>query len=250
MKTFAILLIAANCTAAHADDSAATIPYRAAVSSSAQLPEPDQIEIEMGAISSRTNELRRNGLPYQLTIPFSDEWGVMLGGDAYVSERNAGSRAHGTGDTHFTLKRAFLIDNATAFGLELSTKIPTAKDSIGSGKEDYALNGIFSQDFGDLHMDLNLISTRMGALIAGTSRMQTGWAAALSSPITEKWGALVEVSGARQNGVPSTAEVLTTMAYRLNKRMTFDFGVAKGLNKASPNWSVFTGIVMSVANPW
>lgn len=224
MKTFAILLITANCIAAHADDNAATIPYRAAVSSSAQLPEPDQIEIEMGAISSRTNELRRNGLPYQLTIPFSDEWGVMLGGEAYVSERNAGSRAHGTGDTHFTLKRTFLIDNATAFGLELSTKIPTAKDSIGSGKEDYALNGIFSQDFGDLHMDLNLISTRMGAL--------------------------VEVSGTRQNGAPSTAEVLTTMAYSLNKRMTFDFGVAKGLNKASPNWSVFTGVVMSVANPW
>lgn len=250
MKIFTYLLAAACCVPAFADDGAAVTPYRPSVSSPAQLPAPGQLELEMGGLHARTNDDRRGSLPYQLKLAFSDQWGVLLGGEGYVSSREDGSRASGFGDTSMTLKHAFLIDDATAFGLEFTSTIPTAKDSIGSGKADYTLNGIFSKDLGNIHMDMNLNATRIGAPGSGEGRMQTGISSSFSMPIAEKWGATAELSGTHQHGVPGTAQCLTALTYSPDKRMAIDFGVLRGLNHASPDWGLFAGIVVPIANLW
>ena len=235
-----------------ADDDAIT-PYRPSVSSPAQLPVPGQLELELGGLHSESGALRRDSLPYQFKLAFSAQWGVMVGGEAFVSlrDQSAGdSRVRGLGDTNVVLKRAFAVDDTTAFGLELGVKIPTARDVIGSGRPDIGLNGIFSRDLGSVHMDANLNFTHIGGAEAGTGAVQTGMSASFSHPLTEQVSVTGELSGVRRSGTASTAQVLLALAYSPTKRLTMDFGLARGLNPASPDLAVFAGLVIPVAKMW
>ncbi|MEG1116606.1 MAG: transporter, partial [Janthinobacterium sp.] len=156
------LLLLSLAPLAQAQDSDPVLPYRPSVASPAQLPVPGQLEFEAGGLLSKTDGTRRASLPYTFKLAFTPEWGVLLEGEGVVRARDdTGRRETGVGDTTVVLKRAFLLDSATALGLELGWKLPTAKDSIGSGKSDVSLNGIFSRDVGAVHMDVNLNATRL-----------------------------------------------------------------------------------------
>ena len=193
---------------------------------------------------------QRDSLPYTFKLAFSDEWGVLLGGEAAVAQPNDGGvRAHGIGDTALVLKRAWTLDSETAYGLELGTKLPTARDSIGSGKADYSLNSIYSKDYGQVHMDANFNLTRLGAVDTG-ARTQSGLSASFSIPVSERWGATGELSGTHRRGAGDTAQLLLAAAYSPSKRLVFDCGLAKGLNRASDDWSVFGGVVLPLARLW
>lgn len=251
IKPLAAILISTLSISAFADDETGVTPYRPSVSSPAQLPVAGQLELEYGGLFSKTDNTRRNSLPYLLKLAFNKEWGILLGGDAYVSQKDAsGVRARGLGDTTLVLKRAFLMDDTTAFGLELGAKIPTAKDSLGSGKADYSINSIFSKDIRKVHMDANLNLTRFGAIDTGTARMQTGLSSSFSIPVSEKWGATAELSGTHRNGAANTAQFLTAATFNASKQLTIDIGVARGLTSASPDWSFFTGVVMPITKLW
>ncbi|MES2160906.1 MAG: transporter [Pseudomonadota bacterium] len=234
-----------------AEDGPPITPYRPSVSSPAQLPAAGQLELELGGLSSKSDDGRRNSLPYALKLGFNEQWGIVLGGEAYVSAPDgSGGHARGIGDTLFVLKRAFVLDEGSALGLELGAKAPTARDSIGSGRADYSLNGIYSRDMGSVHMDANLNATRLGAYDAGSGRVQTGLSASFSSPVNEQWGVTGEWSGTRRSGAASTAQVLVALSYSPSKRLTVDVGAAHGLNSASPNWAFFSGVVLPLAQLW
>jgi hypothetical protein len=251
VTAFALMQAMPSAAQAGDDDEAAVTPYRPSVSTPAQLPAPGQLEFELGGLSSSSGVARRDSLPYTFKLAFSDEWGILLGGEGFVSARDdGGQRTRGVGDTTVVLKRAFLIDSATAFGLELGAKIPTAKDTIGSGKSDTTVNGIFSRDIGRVHMDLNLNLTHLGLNDPGSGRYQSGAAAAFSTPVSERWGAIAEVSGTHQPGAAGTAQLLLAATYAPDKRLAIDIGVAKGLTAASQDWSVFSGLVVPLAKLW
>lgn len=251
LKLIAASLLTLLGSAAFAADEDGVTPYRPSVSSPAQLPLAGQLELELGSLVSKTGNARRDSLPYQFKLAFTPQWGVLIGGEAYVSARDElANRERGGGDTSVVLKRAFGIDDATAFGLEFGVKLATAKDSIGSGKTDYALNGIFSRDIGKLHMDANLNFTRLGAVEAGASRTQTGLSASFSQPLADQWGITAELSGTHRSGASDSAQLLAALAYSPNKRLSIDFGLAKGLTNASQDWSFFTGVVIPVAKLW
>ncbi|TFW30661.1 transporter [Duganella callida] len=245
-----MLLLAAVSAASHAQDDGVT-PYRPSVSSPAQLPTPGQLEFETGYLGSKADGDRRASLPYTFKLAFNEQWGVLLGGEGYVSERvDGGPRQRGVGDTTLVLKRAFVIDSATAFGLELGAKIPTAKDTIGSGHPDYTLNGIYSQDLGAVHMDANLNVTRLGGAQPDSGRAQTGWATSFSVPTGERWGLIGELSGTHVRQQPNTAQLLLAATYSVNKNLVIDFGAARGLTSASQDWSLFSGVVLPLAKLW
>ena len=225
--------------------------YRPTVSNPATLPTPGQLELEFGGLHVKTGGARDDSLPYLFKLAFTPEWGILLGGDAYLWSRDEqGNRIHGAGDTTVILKRAFLINDTTAYGIELGAKLPTANASLGSGKTDFSLNGILSQDFGAVHMDANLGATRLGAPDSGTGRMQTGLSSSFSLPLSSDWTGMAELSGVRQSGAPTTAQLLAAISYSPGKRYAIDVGVARGLNGASQDWSFFTGFVIPVARLW
>lgn len=236
---------------AAAADAPVVNAYRPSVSNPATLPTPGQLELEFGGLHVKTGGARDDSLPYLLKLGFSAEWGILVGGAAHQWSRDEqGNRTSGLGDTNVTAKRAFVINDATAYGLELSAKLPTAKVPLGSGKTDFTLNGIVSQDFGKLHLDANLGATRLGAHDSGTGRMQTSLSSSFSVPLSSDWTGTAEVSGVRQTGVPTTAQLLAAVSYSPDKRYAVDVGVARGLNGASQDWSFFTGLVIPVAKLW
>ena len=251
-KALLPVAMAALAAPLHAQEGPPVTPYRPSVSSPAQLPAPGQLELELGGLSAKPEDGRRNSLPYTFKLAFNEQWGVLIGGEAYVSAPgdDGGARRRGFGDATFELKRAFVVDDGTAFGLELSVKAPTARDGIGSGNSDYIVNGIYSQDIGAVHMDANLNATRLGGDQAGSGRVQHGWSASFSTPVSDKWGLTTEASGTQRSGETNTAQLLLAATYSPTKRLTIDWGVAKGLNSASPGWSLFSGVVLPLAKLW
>jgi hypothetical protein len=248
-------LLLAACAAAlpvatHAADDLNVLPYRPSVSTPAQLPVPGQLEFELGGLSSGEPDGHRASLPYTFKLAFNRDWGVLVEGDAFVSAHTENGRVRGIGDTSLVLKRAFIVDDATAFGLELAARLPTARDGIGSGKTDWTANAIYSQDFGKLHLDLNLNETRLGAPDPGASRMQAGASAAFSHEVGERWTATAEWSGTHNPGAPSTAQVLAALSYAPSKNLVVDVGFTHGLNPGSPRWSFFAGFVAPLARLW
>jgi hypothetical protein len=256
MKPFGIrlpfaLLLSCIGAGALAQEAGSVTPYRPSVSSPAQLPAVGQLEFEAGFLGARDDGGRRGSLPVLFKLAFSEQWGLLVGGDAYVSTRDdAGAHARGIGDTNVVLKRAFLVDSATAFGVELGAKLPTAKDSIDSGKADYTLNTIFSKDIGKVHMDANANVTRLGAWDPGTGHSQAGLSTSFSTPVAEQWGATAELSGTHHAGTANSGQVLLAAAYSPSKRATFDFGVAHGLHAPASSWSMFGGVVVPLAQLW
>lgn len=250
LAPLAALALAAGARAADLEDEAPITPYRPSVSSPAQLPVPGQLEFELGGLRMKSDDARRGSLPYLFKLAFDKEWGVLVGGDAYVWNRDDGGRSRGFGDTSVILKRAWIVDEASAFGMEFGIKAPTAKDGIGSGRTDYTVNTIYSRDLGPVHMDANFNVVRLGFAESGSSHTQLGASTSFSTALSERWGLTGEVSGTHRSGAENGVQVLTALTYSPSKRLTFDFGVARAFRPRPAATSVFAGVVMPLARFW
>lgn len=246
----ALTLLTGAADAAASDEFAPITPYRPSVSSPAQLPAPGQIELEFGGLRQRSDDARRSSLPYLFKLAFSPAWGLLIGGDARVWQRDASGRAQGLGDTSLVLKRAWIADQVSAFGVELGAKVPTANEPIGSGKADYSINTIYSRDFGPVHMDANLNALRLGLVDAGTSRTQWGASASFSGALTDHWGLTGELSGTHRAGADHSAQVLAALAYSPSKFLTVDIGIVRAPRPTPATTSLFAGIVFPLAKLW
>jgi hypothetical protein len=248
----ALATLALLAGAARADDGGpAVVPYRPSVSTPAQLSAPGYLELEAGGLRATGpgGGESRDTLPYTLKLAFTPDWGIRVGGDAWVRQADGSSAVtKGGGDTSVVLKRRFAIDDASAWGLELGRKFATAGAALGSGHPDTTLNAIWSSDFAPAwHTDLNVNETRLGVPAGQPREWQTGWAAAVSRSLTDAWGAGGEFSGTRQAGAASTAQFLVAASWNESPAAVFDFGVAHGLNDASPHVQVFAGVTVRLA---
>ena len=257
--TACVASLALTCTAAFADDAdggrPAAVPYRPSVSTPADLTSPGWLEAEVGGLflddrHPDADPPRRSSVPYSLKLAFDENWGVRIGGEAVVRQTDVdGVRTTGGGDTALVLKRRFALDDDHAFGLEFGVNAPTARRGLGtgSGKTDYAVNGIYSANYGAWHMDSNLVGTRLGADDADEGRWQTLGALAFSHPVTDRVSLTGEVSATRQSHAPSTAQVLGALAFTPRRDLVLDLGAAHSLNRATPTWQVFAGMTVVVA---
>ena len=233
------------------DESPSVVPYRPSVSTPAALSAPGWLEVESGFLHEHTaTGVRRESVPVTLKLAFTPDWGVRVASDAWVQRRDeSGERATGSGDTAIVVKRRFAIDDESAFGLEGGAVLPSSRHGlgIGSGKPDWALNAIYSADFGPWHTDVNAAATRIGANDAGTSRTQFLGAASLSRSLGEHWGVIGEVSGTGQHGADATRQLLVAASYNVSKQLVLDAGAARSLRSGAPVWSTFTGLTWLAA---
>ena len=234
--------------AAGADEPSVT-PYRPSVSTPAALSAPGWLEVETGVQRDHgAGSARSDGLSYTLKLAFTPDWGVRLGGDAWVRQTDeTGQRISGGGDTAVVLKRRFAVDDTQAFGLEVGATLPTGRNGIGSGKSDTSVNGIYSADFGAYHLDANLAATRFGLADPATSRVQGLWAAGVSRPVNERWSLTAELSGTHQRGATSTQQLLVAAGYSVSNRLALDVGAARSLRSGVPDWSAFAGLTWLAA---
>ena len=232
-----------------ADDEPTAVPYRPSVSTPATLSAPGWLEIEAGALHSHDGGgASRDSAPATLKLALGPDWGVRVGADAWVRQRDdAGLRRSGIGDTAVVLKRRFPVDDANAFGLEAAAVVPTARRGLGEGQASYGVNAIYSGDFGRWHTDVNAVATRAGNADADMSRWQWLGAASLSTSLDDRWGVVGELSGTNQRGVDSTRQLLVAASYTVSKRVVLDAGAARSLRAGAPAWSAFTGFTWTAA---
>jgi hypothetical protein len=235
-------LLLAALTAQANDDKPAATPYRPSVSTPAQLSAPGWLEVEGGVWRQLGSDARRDSLPWTAKLAFSDDWGIRVAGEAWVRQTDElGQTLSGNGLTAVVLKRRFAVDEQSAFGLEFGATLPTGHSGIVSDKTDTDINAIYSADLGDWHLDLNLIAIHLGAPDAGTSHLQTLWAAALSRPLNDALGLVGELSGTRQNGAGSAMQFLLGASYSVTKSLVLDAGVARRVSGGAPTWQAVAG---------
>lgn len=243
----ALALLTSSLAQADQEEPSAT-PFRPTVTSGANLSAPGWLELEFGGQRLGGNGAdQRNSWPFLLKYALNDRFALLLGGDAQVSVAPAQAPAfNGRGDTTLTLKyRAPDAVEGRSFGLEATVKLPTAPEGIGSGQRDYSLKGIFGIDLPNaLHLDTNLMATRLGGVAVDQGSYQWAWAAAISRQIGDAWTLAADISGTRQSGTPSTAQFLTAASYAVNRRLVVDGGFAVGLNNDTPKFTVFTGLTV------
>jgi hypothetical protein len=244
-----LLLLSVASTARADDDEPRTTPYRPSVSTPAALSAPGWLEIEAGWQHNHTDDSRRDSIPLSFKVAFDPDWGIRLGNEAWVRQRSDAGERSGFGDTSLVLKRRFGIDDDQAFGLEGSVTVPTGKNGIGfgSGKPDYAVNAIYSGDFGAWHTDLNLLAARLGQPDPGASRTLWLFAGSLSRQLDDRWAVVGEYADTRQSGAEDSRQLLLAASYNLSKRMTLDAGAARSVRRGDSTWSAFTGLTWLAA---
>lgn len=222
-------------------------PYRPTVSNPAALPEPGWLELDSGVVARYDKDgSRQNSLSYLAKFAITPDFGMLLGGDAFVSRIAADNkRISGFGDTSLLLKHRFgLGDTATAFGCEYGFKSPTAAQGLGSGRSDLILNGIYSDDFSGYELDVNLNVTRLGGALPNESANQYGWSGTVFRPIDAKWGLMAEVVGTTRKGMLPQNYWLVAASYEWSSRLVFDTGLSAGFNSASHRVAWFAGMSM------
>lgn len=241
-------------SSAHAEDgNPSATPYRPTVSNPADLSEPGWLEMEFGGQRIHGgSDKRRDSFPALAKLAFTQNWGILVGGELGVRRTDLGGVMHrGGGDTTFLVKhRIPTANDSAAWGIEAGCKFPTAKETIGSGKTDYILNGIYSADFSGNHLDLNIGATRLGAITDAQGLYQYSWASSLSRNLDEKWGMFGELSGSYQRATPPMSQFMAGLTYNYNRQVVFDIGAVSGIAKASQDWAVFAGITVLVAKLW
>ncbi len=239
--------------AAHAQIGTSPGVLRLGNTSAAQLTLPGQLVIDTANRSIPNGlDMGRNSQPYELSLAFNDQWGlVVLGETSTFAQDRTGLRASGFSNTGLVLKRAFALDGSSAFGLEVSSGSAGLKDSLNTPKAAWGVKSIYSTQLGRLHVDANVNLSRLALqppeLPAGPARFQTGMSAAFSVPISSRWNLTGEVAGAKRPGVENALQMTTGFSYTPTKRVTIDMGLARSLNTLSPEWSLFTGVVIPIS---
>jgi len=228
-----------------------TTPYRPTLSNPAQLPIPGYLEVEMGwqSLKDKATDDHRHSVPYLVKFAFTDRVGLLVGGEAVVvNDREIGSSVAGFGDLTPLLKLNFPLpsETASAFGLEVGAKLPTAPSTIGSQHTNYIATGIYSLSRGPLGVDLNLGYTRLGDAPSGTGKDRVFWAASAGYAITPRWGMGGEFAGTARQSVKPFAQFLAFTNYVVAPRVVADTGRAFGLNGASQEWTAFAGLTILV----
>lgn len=239
---FAASLLALWSAAVLADAPEVT-PYRPTVSNPAALSAPHLLEVEAGLAWQRGDAgARLFSVPYLFKYAFTENAGVLLGGDGYLNQKDAdGNRLTGIGDTAAEIKLRHEITESTAIGVETGVRFPTARTGLGAEKSDYIVNGIFSTAFGEFNVDVNLGYTRLGSVDANQGHGEMDWATALSGKIRGPWGWAAELSGAGQRGVRGSTQALGALSYQPSRLLVLDCGLSHDLNGYTNQTVLFAG---------
>ena len=249
-----LLFLTALATPLYAEETEPTVtPYRPTLSNPADLSEPGWLEMEMGVQRIQGgSDLRRDSVPILAKLAFSENWGILVGGELGISRTDMNNQIFsGNGDTTFLVKhRMPSATEGTAWGIEAGYKSPTAPDTLGSGKTDYIVNGIFSTVISENQLDLNFSATKLGVVADGEGEIQYGWAAALAHNLNDKWGVFGELSGVSRNATASQSQLMAGATYNWSKRVVFDAGASWGLTKTSQDWTAFAGLSVLLGKLW
>ncbi len=247
MRLHLLLFISLIPLIAHTEQLTVT-PYRPTVSNPAELSALRHLELEFGVQSNQPGqEVERNGLPFLLKYPFADQWGLMVGGEAWIKSRDQDGTISGFGNTSVQLKHYYPINPTLAVGFEAGVILPSARPSLGQGRTDYLANLIVSQDISELRIDVNAGITRHGYKEQDLDRFGYNWAIAASQIVTERWGIAGELSGILAKQQKPVSQFLASLNYLATPQLMLDFGGTVGLTSITDDYGAFAGFTWLIA---
>lgn len=246
-----VQLLAPATARAQADEArlAPVTAYRPGAADPAELPVPRFLEFELGFNHMRADDRSRvDGLEYLFKYAFNADMGVLVGGNGYVRHdpEAPGETREGIGDTEIAWKQRFGVREASAFGFILGLQFPTADEGLGEKGEVYSLTGIYSVDIGELRLDANLGGGVFEHAEPGVSRWETEASLAAGWDLAPELEIGFDLSGVARKGEPDTALLLASLAWSLHPRLVLDAGVSHGLGREAEDFTVFTGLSVSL----
>jgi hypothetical protein len=231
-----------------AEEAPAVVPYRPTVSTPADLPAPGYPELEAGYLRTHGGDsARRESLPLTFKLAWDSRWALLIGTDAWVGERDFdGVTTRSGGDTMLALKYKWPLREDVALGWQAGPTLATARMPIGSGKTDWTLTGIASANFGDIHVDANVGTVRVGAVDPSQGRVAANWSVAGSYPLDDRYTTAVEASGSAQRGNAAAASALAALSYNVNRALVVDVAASAGLSRHAPDWQLATGLTVQL----
>ncbi len=229
-------------------------PGRPTVTDVASLTQPGYLELEAGL-----SYLTGSGIDYQYGGSFLfkltdksalDEFRLSTNG--YIFQRaDGGDKAKGLSDTVLGFQRLLSSQGGHGFdtAIRLETKLPTAPDTIGTGKTDFNVLLLASKDFTDrFHADFNLGDAFLGRPENGKYTSQGFASAACSYKVSPTLALQTELYGFAGNSLNATnVGNGYAVAYSPRPDQVFDAYIGFGLSSGAPRYFVTFGYTCFLA---
>lgn len=220
LKMSAIAL-ALTCNFAAAQSGPEVTPYRPGAGSPAILSATGYFEVEGGYDFAKAGGVKVDALGLTLKYGLSDTIGLFIG-VPYLRVREGGQSERGLADSVAGLKWVNKLNAESAWGLQFTSTLPTAKSGFGSDNPSLGITAMYGVDFSGFHGDLNLGSRYAGDKTLGLSRNSFFYSAGISRAVGGGFGVGLEVSGTRQSGASTATAVLGALTYTVSRNLALD----------------------------
>jgi hypothetical protein len=218
---FSAIALASASALAQAQSGPEVTPYRPGAGSPAILSATGYFEIEGGYDFAKAGGVKVDALGLTLKYGVSDQVGVFFG-VPYLRARANGQSERGIADSVFGVKWVTKLNAENAWGLQLTTTVPTGKDGFRADNPSLGLTGLYGVDFSGFHADFNLGARFAGDKVPGLSRNSFFYSAGLSRALGDGWGVGAELSGTRQSGAGTGTTILGAVTYTVSKNLALD----------------------------
>ena len=157
----------------------------------------------------------------------------------------------GLSDISFSSKYRFLDEAegfpALALSFSIKTKSGSEDKGLGTGEIDYAINTILTKELNKIIGHLNLGYTYVGTPKGQSHDDVFSYSLALEYPFNDRLNIVGELSGETnfEGDFDDNPFVgLLGLNYAFSDIATFDFGVGWQISKASPDFTIVTGLTL------
>ena len=228
------------------DEGIVANPNRPTVSNPADITQYGVLELEYGIQADSSGKMFCGLLKFAAAKNLE----LRLDSDTYQSDSSLHESGFGDMDIGFQYRFLQQSKQRPSMSIALSSKIPTATDSLGSGKWDHQILWLASKDIGAYHADLNLDFEFLGRSDASGYDNVVAPALAISHSFKRNYVIAGEISGTtRQNHEePGTLSTLWAISYSVRPRFVIDSAVSFNLKGPGSNCTFLGGFTYSIAD--
>jgi hypothetical protein len=181
-----------------------------------------------------------------------EKWDIGIEVPYQFIEPAAGDNVNGICDIIFSTKYNILNAaedfSALALAFSVKTKSGNKDKGLGTGKLDYSLTAILTEELDRVIAHLNLGYTYVGVSEDQGHDDVLAYALALEYPCNDRLNLVAELSGETNfqgDFNQSLFAALTGFNYAFSQNITFDWGTGWGISEASPDYLITSGLTLA-----
>lgn len=229
-------------------------PNRPTFATPARTTQAGVAELEFGAQrASQRGGGSAFGTPTLLKLGVAADFEVRISSNGWLRLASPGAPAEsGPADVALGVQWCYLRGGPLGFdqAVQLTHEFPTADAhaGLGTGAATDTLGLFASRDFGENHVDLNVLDTREGGTADGAGhRFVPAGTVSVSHNLSREWsfgGELYGIGGSA--AVERVVSTLWYVAFKPLSRVVLDGGVDAGLSHGAPRYTLFAGLTWGI----